>query len=95
MVNYYRDMWQKCSHILAPLSSLVGKGKKWEWGPTQQQAFEEIKQVRSKETILAYPDYTKPFHIYTDASDYQFRGVLMQDDKHLAFYSRKLNAAQR
>ena len=49
----------------------------------------------SKETILAYPDYTKPFHVYTDASDYQLGGVLMQDNKPLAFYSRKPNAAQR
>ena len=94
-MNYYWDMWQKRSHILVSLSSLVGKGKKCEWGPAQQQAFEEIKRVMSKETILAYPDYTKPFHIYTDASNYQLGGVLKQDNKPLAFYSRKLNAAQR
>ena len=43
MVNYYWNMWQKCSHILVPLSSLVSQGKKWEWDPVQQQAFEENK----------------------------------------------------
>ena len=49
----------------------------------------------SKETTLAYPDFTKPFHIYTDASNTQLGGVIMQDDKPLAFYSRKLNNAQK
>ena len=95
MVNYYRDMWKRRSHILAPLTKLVGKGTKWQWDTPQIQAFEEIKRVMSKETILAYPNFEKPFHIYTDASDYQLGAVIMQDDKPLAFYSRKLNAAQK
>ena len=95
MVNYYRDMWKRRSHILAPLTKLVGKGTKWEWNGPQQQAFEEIKRVMARETILSYPDFSKPFHIYTDASDYQLGAVIMQDDKPLAFYSRKLNSAQK
>jgi RNase H-like domain found in reverse transcriptase len=44
---------------------------------------------------LSYQDFEKPFHIYTDASDHQLGAVIMQDKKPLAFYSRKLNAAQR
>jgi len=28
MVQFYRDMWKRRSHILAPLTDLVGKGKK-------------------------------------------------------------------
>ena len=28
MIQLYRDMWQRRSHILAPLTDLVGKGKK-------------------------------------------------------------------
>ena len=45
--------------------------------------------------LLAYPDFDKPFHIYTDASDHQLGAVIMQDKKPIAFYSRKLNAAQK
>ena len=66
-----------------------------QWEAEQQKAFEEIKQVISKETLLAFPDFNKPFHVYTDASEYQLGAVVMQDDKPIAFYSRKMNSAQR
>ena len=95
MVNYYRDMWKRRSHILAPLTKLCGKGATWTWDTLQISAFEEIKRVMSEETIFKYPDFENPFHIYTDASDYQLGAVIMQDDKPLAFYSRKLNSAQK
>ena len=95
MVNYYRDMWRRRSHLLAPLSALLSKKKNFDWTEECQQSFEEIKRVISQEAMLAFPDFSKTFHIYTDASDYQLGGVIMQDDKPLAFYTRKLNDAQK
>ena len=95
MVNFYRDMWRRRSHLIAPLTQLLGKGKKFKWGKEHQQAFEEIKSAISKETLLAFPDFSKEFHIYVDASDYQLGGVIMQEGKPLAFYSRKMSDAQR
>ena len=95
MVNYYRDMWQKRSHILAPLTKLCSPKSKFIWEKEQQEAFEHIKKVISREVMLSFPDFSKEFHIYTDASDYQLGGVIMQEDKPLAFYSRKLNSAQK
>ena len=94
IVNYYRDMWFRRSHILAPLAALTSKSTKWTWGPKQQAAFKMAKRVIAKETILAYPDFTKTFTIHTDASHYQLGGVISQDGKPIAFYSRKLNDAQ-
>ena len=94
MINYYRDMWRNRSHILAPLSKLVSKTIKWKWGETEQKAFEETKRMLQKETMLAYPHFEKEFHIYADASDTQLGGVIMQENKPLAFYTRKMNPAQ-
>ncbi len=84
MVQYYRDMWQKHSEMLAPLTDLVGecgetkttkknktKKKPWRWESIHQQAFNNIKATIAKEVVLAYPDFTKPFEIYTDASTMQ------------------------
>ena len=95
MVNYYRDMWCKRSHLLAPLSALCGSKAQWTWGTEQQKSFDELKKVISKNVLLTFPDFNKEFHIYTDASDYQLDAIIMQDEKPIAFYSRKFNKAQR
>ena len=44
--------------------------------------------------MLAYPDYSKPFEIYTDASTRQLGAVITQGNRPLAFFSRKLSEAQ-
>ena len=53
-----------------------------------------MKKILSSEILLAYPDFTKPFIIYTDASHTQLGAVITQNEKPIAFYSRKLNDAQ-
>ena len=94
-VNYYRDMWQRRSHVLTPLTGMVGPNAKFEWKREQQEAFDEMKRLISKETLLTFPDFSKEFHVYTDSSAHQLGAVIMQEGKPLAFYSRKMNSAQR
>ena len=94
IVNYYRDMWVRRSHVLAPLASLTSNKTKWEWGPQQDVAFRTAKKIIAREVMLAYPDFNKPFEIHTDASHYQLGAVISQSGKPIAFYSRKLNPAQ-
>ncbi len=45
--------------------------------------------------MLAYPDYSKVFEIYTDASSKQFGAVITQDNRPIAFFSWELSDAQR
>ena len=95
-VNFYRDMYPQRAHILAPLTALVGQKKgPLKWTPACQQAFDQMKALLAKEAFLAYPDHNKPFHIYTDASDVQLGSVIFQEGKPIAFYTRKLNSAQK
>jgi hypothetical protein len=94
MINYCRDMWQKRSHVLAPLTGLVRPLVKYKRGPGQQKGFDEIKQKVSQETLIAFPYFEKKCHVYTGASNKQLRAVIMQEGKRLAFYSRKLSSAQ-
>jgi hypothetical protein len=108
MVQYYRDMWARRSEMLAPLTDLVGecretkttkmnktKKKPWRWDPVHQQAFENVKAAIAKETVLAYPDFLKPFEIYTDAFSTQLGAVITQDNRPIAFFSRKLSKMQK
>ncbi len=44
---------------------------------------------------MAYPDYSKVFEIYTDASSKQLGAVITQDNRPIAFFSQKLPNAQR
>ncbi len=43
---------------------------------------------------MAYPDYSKVFKIYTDASSKQRGAVITQDNRPIAFFSRKLSNTQ-
>jgi hypothetical protein len=94
--------------MLAPLTDLVGecgetktarmnktKKKPWRWDPTHQQAFDNVKAAIAIETVLAYPDFSKPFEIYTDASSTQLGAVITQDNRTVAFFSWKLSKMQQ
>ncbi len=43
---------------------------------------------------MAYPDFTKPFEVYTDASMMQLGSVITQGNRPITFFSRKLSVMQ-
>jgi hypothetical protein len=90
IVNYYRDMWIRRSHLLAPLARLTSKTVVWKWGEVEAKAFRDMKKVICREVMLAFPDFSKPFVIHTDASHTQLGAVISQDDKPIAFYKQTL-----
>ncbi len=53
--------------------------------------FVNTKAAITKEVVLAYPDVSKPFEIYMDASAMQLGAVIAQDNRPIAFFSRKLS----
>ena len=94
IVNYYCAMWIRRSATLAPLSKFMSKESKWKWTDVEQYAFNTMKWIVGKETLLAYPDFNDTFEIHTDVSHTQLGAVISQRGCPITFYSHKLNPAQ-
>ena len=58
-------------------------------------AFECMKDVIAADCLPRYPNQNKPFHIYTDASDFQMGANIMQENHPVAYFSRNFNPEQR
>jgi hypothetical protein len=48
------------------------------WTSDHDTAFETLKQLLAQAPVLAFPNFSKPFHIEADASEYGVVAVLMQ-----------------
>ena len=88
-------MWQNCSEVLAPLTSLTAKNVKYECKYEDQKYSDAIKRVIGCEVFLAYLYFNAPFEIHTDASKLKIGKFISQKGKPIAFYSRKMNSAQQ
>jgi hypothetical protein len=64
------------------------------WDEVHQRAFNHVKATIAKGVVLAYPDFSKVFEIYTDASSKQLGAVITQDNRPIAFFSWKLSEMQ-
>eukprot|EP00804_Cyclotella_cryptica_P020338 CCRYP_014059-RA/>CCRYP_014059-RA protein AED:0.41 eAED:0.41 QI:0/0/0/1/0/0/3/0/264 len=96
MVQYYRDLWARRSEMLAPLTLLESvvipkspmprkpKKRPWYWDEVHQIAFDNVKGAIAKDVVLAYPDFSKEFEIYTDVSSKQLGSVVTQGNMPLA-----------
>ncbi|KAI5678652.1 hypothetical protein M9H77_09602 [Catharanthus roseus] len=95
LLNYYRRFIKGYSARAAPLTDLLKKNRPWTWNEDCQHAFEDLKKAICKDPVLSLPDYSKPFEVHTDASNFAIGGVLMQDGHPIAYESRKLNETER
>ena len=97
MVCYYRDMWPRRSHVVDPLTEAASgpNGKTIFWNNSLESSFKELKLMVSTENLLSYPNWKLPFTVHTDASDKKLGAFISQNNKHIAFLSRKLSKPQR
>ena len=77
LVNFYRDMWPHCVHILSPLTELTGRY--FVWGAPQQEAFLAMKAIITTDALFHYPNHNLPFDVETDASDLQLGAIIKQN----------------
>ena len=97
--GYYRPFVPHYARLSAPLLRLLKKDAPFLWGPDQEEAFTSLKSKLTSTPVLAFPDFTKPFLLCTDASGSGLGAALMQNDdrgkkRPIAFASRILNSAE-
>ena len=78
LFNYYRRFVDGFSRIASPLNRLTRKDYFFLWSPECQSAFQTLKERLRSPPILSYPDFTLPFHLFTDASQTAVGYVLGQ-----------------
>lgn len=91
--GYYRLFVKSFATIAEPLHRVAGQPKStaanpigrmaFQWSDTCQKAFETLIKILSSPPILAFPDFTLPFALHTDASGDGLGAALyqMQDGK--------------
>jgi hypothetical protein len=90
LAGYYKRFIEGFSKISKPMTELLAKGKTFEWTPSRQASFHELKKRLTTAPVLTMPDTEKPFSIYCDASGQSLGCVLMQDCHVVAYTSRQL-----
>ncbi len=110
--NFFRRFIKDFARIAQPLTALMGsstkkKGKsstvrkEWIWDKEEQTAFERLKSALTSPPLLAYPDFSKPFIVRTDASKHGLGAVLCQDTglaagpQVIAYASRSLKPSEK
>ena len=69
LVGYYQKFIKNFAKIAKLLTMLTHMDIKFEWKETHHCAFMKLKDAIIQAPILRYPDTTKPYIVYTDASD--------------------------
>ena len=69
MCSYYRRFIPNFSAKAKSLIKLTRKFAKLEWNKECQDAFNHLEECLTTSPLLSYPDTSKPYILYTDASN--------------------------
>ena len=78
LTSYYRKFVPRFSDMARPLTKLLAHDCEFKWTNQCDNSFQMLKDTLCSAHILKYPDTSKPYMLYTDASKYRWAGVLTQ-----------------
>ncbi|GJZ30881.1 reverse transcriptase domain-containing protein [Tanacetum coccineum] len=97
-VGFYRRFIKYFSQVARPMTQLLVKDASFNFFEECIQAFDKLKHELTQAPIMIKPDWSLPFEIMCDASDYAVGAVLGQRiDKHfqpIHYASKTMNEAQ-
>ena len=100
LLNYYSKFMPNLSTKLAALYKLLQKTTPWHWGPNEEKAFKNSKQLLLSSQLLVHFDPSKELILCCDASAYGIGAVLAHRtsdgvEQPIGFVSRTLTRAER
>ena len=95
LVEYYRKFIKDFLKIVAPLTRLIRKQKKFVWNEAYEQSFQKLKECLTSALVLTLPTDIGLFTVYCDASRIDLGCVLMQNGRVITYASRQLRKHEK
>ncbi len=100
LAGCYRAFVKTFASVASQLTRLLKKDVPFLWHDAQQQSFNTLKDTLTSAPIIAFPDYSLPFNLCTDASALGIGAILMQSVESkrphvIAYASRVLTAKSK
>lgn len=97
---WYRRFIKDFSTIIAPITGLLRKNRKFDWTTECDSAFRNIKECLISAPVLAAPDYSLDFVVQCDSSGYGIGAVLVQPhadgtERVISYISRSLTKQEQ
>ena len=99
LAGYYRRYAKNFAAIAGPLHALTRKDAVFHWSADCQSAFNRLKMLLTTSPITAFPDFSQPFRLYTDASTAGLGAIVAQvhegRERIICCASRSLNQVEK
>lgn len=100
LANYFKRMIKGYVDLARPLNELTKKNATFRWDSEQEAAFQTLKVALTTAPVLSFPDFSKPFILHTDASDFSMGFALLQINERgqetvIAYGGKNFDKAQK
>ena len=79
LAGYYHKFVPRFADLSRPLTHLTQQNVEFQWTEKSQKSFDNLRELLTKYQILWYPDPSKDYTLFTDASKFGYTGVLTQE----------------
>lgn len=98
-INFVRRFVSNFSKIVKTIAKMLKKGAEIKWTNEALEAFVNIKRAIKEAPVLKFPNFSKPFQVFSFASFHTIAAVMLQnnDEGHeqpVAFFSKTLQASE-
>ena len=94
LANYFGRYIRNFAELIEPLNALRKEKVGFAWGPNQQKAFEDLKNVLAVYPVVQAFDPAKDTVLTTDASEKSISAIMTQDGHPIMYLSRKLSNSE-